>query len=643
LSAAFIAAQARAADFVLFDQQTDPPAIVVGKDASACDRYAAEELAEHLRQISGKPVSIVDDAAAAPKGRWISIGQNPLNGSIDTTKLNSEQYVMEVAADGIRIKGGSPPLPNGVIGGRGTLYGVYDLLDHVGVRWYRPEPWGWFVPKLAELRLPIGRKTSSVPPYEMRSGLGGGFMRHRAMTPEMTPQMEQWSVRNRLNWSETGNDAKYGGRVNFQFGHCYYQIIRPEKYFAEHPEYYALMNGKRVSHAQLCLGNTDVQRIFTAAIVEKAKAAAESQDASVTSISVEPNDGAAWCECDLCRAMDDPKHPEVMSNRVATFNNMIAREVAKVAPGIRLHWLAYSAHTMPPTIVERLEPNTILQAATINEFGDYSRMLDDAESNANKTFRKVLQGWSDRRPSGIMVYEYWSGYAWPGPLPLTRIMADRIKKYPQYRVRGIYNESSPHWGSQGLELYMFAKLIWNPDLDVQAELDRYYTNYYGPAAGPMKRYHSALMNALESQSPSVFSGGRGMHLIFTPQLLEVLGACIAEAEQQVKGQEPYERRLKGPAAGHEYARRIGHVLHLKKVEGKPVAVGDKPEAYLRSDRATAAFDEAQKFILSFATGDAVFDFSPTPPDHGSLGYLRTDVLENACYPYLSERALLSKF
>ena len=53
-------------------------------------------------------------------------------------------------------------------------------------------------------------------------------------------------------------------------------------------------------------------------------------------------------------------------------------------------------------------------------------------------------------------------------------MADRIRNYRELNIRGIYNESHPHWGPQGLELYMCARLLWNPDLDLERELALYY-------------------------------------------------------------------------------------------------------------------------------------------------------------------------
>ena len=44
--------------------------------------------------------------------------------------------------------------------------------------------------------------------------------------------------------------------------HSFYDLISPQKYFAEHPEYFALVDGaRRADHAQLCLTHPEVLRL----------------------------------------------------------------------------------------------------------------------------------------------------------------------------------------------------------------------------------------------------------------------------------------------------------------------------------------------------------------------------------------------
>jgi hypothetical protein len=205
---------------------------------------------------------------------------------------------------------------------------------------------------------------------------------------------------------------------------------------------------------------------------------------------------------------------------------------------------------------------------------------------------------------------------------------------------------------------MYTRLIWNPDLDVDEELDLYYTNYYGPAARPMKAYHERLMDALEAHPHHVFSGGRGLHLMFTPALVKELGVSMSEAQALVKGQPLYERRLHGVWAGYEFSRRISEILTLKKRTGivsvkmpdaeqlagppdlaRPVFIGKG--SYYQSAEAENAYRDLVRWMRSVNKDDPVFGMAVNFKDDAAefiyakrgqnfgasfLSYLPNDVL-----------------
>jgi hypothetical protein len=575
----------------VIDPHNPVPTIVIGANCTKSEKFAAEELADHLQQISGRKLEIVDDSQEVPKDKKIiAIGKSKLTENYDLSSLGVEQYIIDVQPERVVILGGREEPIVGADGAlyvrdRGTLYGVYDLLEQLGVRWYRPEAWGTYVPSLTTIELPLGNTTSAAPAYVLRSGLTAFQREHKL--PEMKAAAELWSARNRS--TDTGSDPRYGGRPYYKYSHSYPDLFPPDKYFKEHPEYYALRDGKRDSSRgfNLCLGNPELQKVFAEKIIALAKAHPEWD-----SFALEPSDGGGKaCQCPLCKAMDDPKHPDNESNRLAVFNDIIARQVAAEIPGGKVAWLAYSDHTEVPTVIDRLEPNTIVMPCSINGWGHYSKKLSDPD-NAN--FLKVLQGWYALHPAALMTWEYWSGYGWPGPLPLTRTMADRLRNYRQYNVTGVQNETHPQWGPQGLDLYMYAKLVWNPDLDVDHELELYYQNYYGPAAKPMKAYHETLMNEVEKHDVS--SGGRGMQKMMTPELIETLGQPLKEAQELVKGQPLYERRLAGVAAGYEFCKRISQIKELKQAK--------------QETQAEQAFQDLKQYLQGFQEGDAIFDIDP---------------------------------
>jgi hypothetical protein len=276
-----------------------------------------------------------------------------------------------------------------------------------------------------------------------------------------------------------------------------------------------------------------------------------------------------------------------------------------------------------------------------------------------------------------MVWEYYDGYGWPGPLPMTYSVADRWREYRTLGIKGIFNHSYTSWGPQGLDRYMSVKLAWNPDLEVEKELNLYYRNYYGPAARPMKAYHERLFKAFATARYPVQSGGRGMHLLFTPALVKELGEHITDAQALVKGQPLYERRLKGVWAGYEFARRVSEILVLKKKHGVPVSSSDPPGHlapeiarpayvgagnYLQSPEAEKAYGDLIRWVRSVNTEDHVFvmirDQSMCPitedvaetifptkgwPESIWIAYLPSDILMNAMNCDTSEEIILKDF
>lgn len=621
------------------------PDIFIDLRASEPEKFAARELRDCLERMTGRRLAIRTDywIKGEPAGRYIAVGKSRLTADIDTQELSTEQYVIDVSARRVAIVGGRDRQ-------RGVLYGVYDFLEQLGVRWYRPEPWGEHVPKRDAVALPLGRKTAPTPEYAYRSGLAGGFTRSAESTLDQSEAASLWALRQRLNGADPGSNARNGGQVSLQFDHIYYQLIPVEEYFDRHPEYFCLIRGERrrqhpdfpvrpgnPTGLQLCLSNPELQELFAQKIIVKARGRS---DLSQISFSMTPNDACPFCECDACRSMDDPLKPESMSDRVCKFTNLVARKVAQAVPAARLSLNAYSTWTEPPTRIERMEPNVLIHVALINAWADYTKPLSSPAPNWNHTASNSFQRWKELGVKEIYTYEYWSGYGWPGPLPLARTMADRLRDYRKYNIRGVYNESHPSWGPQGLELYLFGQLIWNPDLDVDKELDLYYENYYGPAAKPMRGYHMAWMRAFEQHPYPVFSGGRGMHVLTTPALIRETNAFIEQARALVRGQPLYEQRLKGVAAGQEFAAGIGSVLQLKKKTGMKVEIAGNRGSYLKSEPAERAFADLLTETHRRAGADSIFDMQSEAP---YFWYLDGDVLRNDAFGYQHESDLLSKF
>ena len=592
------------------------PIIVVGTGATESERFAAEELSTHLGEMTGRKIAIMDEPAYRgclsddndrARGKVIAVGVSGLTALYDISALGVEQYIIDIKPEMAVIVGGRLEPVGGLARDRGTLYGVYDFLEGLGVRWYRPEPWGWHIPKLDSVELQLGKGTSDPPAFFYRANLSGGLMRWGKATPENTELAYLWSSRQRLNRDTRSN--RYGGAVYYNYYHCYNSYVPASKYLESNPEYFALVGGKRGggrSQPQLCLSNRQLQELFVKKLIELARA-----NPHFSSLSLEPNDGtgSSMCECASCVAMDDPNHPHTVTNRLMAFNNIVARKFAAAVPEMKLHALAYSAHTAPPTIVDYLESNIIVMIAPINAWSDWTKELLDPTSVWNSKLVNAIKEWSKLR-SNVWVYEYWAGYNWLGPIPMEKMVAEKIRSYRDLGVQGIYNETHPSWGPQGLLMYVTAKLQWDPDIDIDAELAVYYRNYYGPAAGPMQSYHERWQKAFENSRGTVVSGGAGMHMLCRPALIAELGVHMNSAQQMVRGKPLYERRLAGVRAGYELSRRVSEIMSLKLVDKDSVLTPQKPRGrYQKSPMAEAAWPEFEKWLAGFGDGDAIFDLA----------------------------------
>ena len=121
--------------------------IVVCREASDAEKYAAEELQYFLKEISGATFPILDDNNEET-AHEILVGNsrriNKLNLDNQTDKLGADGFVVCTEKGKLVITGGRP---------RGTLYGVYAFLEeHLGCRWFTPKVSS--IPKRSVIEIP---------------------------------------------------------------------------------------------------------------------------------------------------------------------------------------------------------------------------------------------------------------------------------------------------------------------------------------------------------------------------------------------------------------------------------------------------------------------------------------------------------
>ena len=236
--------------------------IVLADSAGPVEKHAAAELAMYLEKVTGARVA-QDHAPQAGKysiwlGRPETCAAIAKFGALqDVQALSDQGFVLKADERGLLIAGKKP---------MGVLYGVYGFLEeHVGVRWFFPGDDGEYCPKTPGLK--IGRIDDKQNPSFKERILG---LANTATNARMTNTWD-WAVRNRMqltgfrpeNHDEFG-EAR-GGVVPLWGGHVMCELV-PDSLFDAHPEYFALIDGKRCKQlsptrlfmTQPCTSNPDV-------------------------------------------------------------------------------------------------------------------------------------------------------------------------------------------------------------------------------------------------------------------------------------------------------------------------------------------------------------------------------------------------
>ena len=339
----FLSHWVSAADFVLVDSGTGikPAPIIVANAPPPSTRAAVVRLADYIEKTCGmRPPNIEGESRPMPD-RAIWVGFQPLLKTLfprmefafkhpeETLIACNEHHLLIAGRDRM---GGDVQVEHG------TANAVYTFLERdLGVRWLWPGPLGEDILKRDRIVLAT---------FERRFHPA---FRYRLLWP-----------RNPVDWHRAQRLFDYS--LRFEGGHAFTDWW--EKYHENHPDYFARQPSglRKPQHdprdAKLCVSNPAV-----AAQWLKNAEKAFREDPTRIMVSASPNDGAGFCVCDKCRALDHPDGPPIwgyvaLTDRYVKFWNILARGLKERFPD-RDVWVgayAYSAYRTPP-VAEKLEKN----------------------------------------------------------------------------------------------------------------------------------------------------------------------------------------------------------------------------------------------------------------------------------------------
>ena len=449
---------------------------IVVSDAIGAD-FAAKELNEIVKMSTGKTFAIDKTPGATKASRQIRI-------EIDPT-MEEEESAVYAKGDSLYLVGGGTP---------GMLWAVYDFVeDNLGYHWYDRRPESQIVDKCDTVVFK-GKATRRKPSFK-------GYRKdHQGHMSKL-----RFYLRNRENWAVEqvvkGYKWKWGNRTH---GHGWDLLLpRHDKLaygtptntvknlFAAHPEWFSLdKSGKRSDRMQLCFSNLEMRDALYASLLNWVK----TYGPGVYMLGVnDDHTTTPLCHCENCIALDR-KHDSGGGAMWEMIVDICSRLKRDGHDGVYVTSLAYrrQCEKAPKGIV--FPDNFILDLAigthshSIREWGSEPRREAASYGKPGEMydFFENAKEWG-KITSHMSYWLYCDPF-----LATSQRLQKEIRELREIGVESVGacggDGMGGGWAFSGINAYFFLRLLYNPDMDIDAEADKAFAALYGPGAAAVKSF-----------------------------------------------------------------------------------------------------------------------------------------------------------
>jgi hypothetical protein len=515
--------------------------VVLPPSAPVPVRYAAEELVAHIREMTGTTLEIVD--ALSEPGPAIVLGDSELirSAGVEVEAIPRDGYVILTVGDRICVAGrdgrGAKARILGELNGpdaaaaldqhdnrfthqagwafeRGTLQGVYRLLEEFGCRWFYPGPAGTVIPRkqsLAAGALEIREQ----PDWKLRfiwpprwDGMFHDRVRRKDELEAMgwtNLAVRKWLLRNRA------------GSYWLAFNHRPVSTRWEGRFAESHPEYFALrQNGYRDIPPQtsrlghLCYTSEDVYRQtlsdIDAFFGRKGTAVVGLQRwnpkaAYEDTFSLLPDDSFFGCWTAGCRAKinDRLSYDRRHSRLVWEFVERVARRAQTMYPEATLTCLGYASYTYPPPTVESLPENLLVGLCPIHINRPYNTLDEEGMGK----LRDLVAQWRKRTDRPMLfwlhhLYRYFNPDRPHVPMVLPHHLGRLIRELGEDGEHMFFQQDFDAPALENLNRYLVQRLLYDSSQDVDALIEEYCRGLYGPAAPLVQQFYAELESRCEA-------------------------------------------------------------------------------------------------------------------------------------------------
>jgi hypothetical protein len=521
----FILSAVRAQQFKVVDNGKSNCIIIIPQKATVIEIQASKVFQDYIQRISGVRIPIESDQIKPQNGEV-------LIGNVNRIEL-SDVPLEKLGEDGLFIKNTGKSLIISGGPGKGVLYAVYTFLEkYTGCRKYSPgvEP---YVPKNKTIVLK-SIDDMEVPAFTYRDNFYKDVLNDQEY-------MDWHKLDNCFGKPDQGNE--WGS-----FVHTSDALLSSKEYGESHPEYFSFYDGKRHPGynesgrviAQFCLTNPDVLEIVTKNLQSEID---HNQQALYWSVS--QNDNVNYCRDPKCTELNEKYASFLPGTKMYGTHG---HEYSPIGQGSLLTFVNKVAERFPDKIIStlayqytRVPPKDLIPRKNVNI------MLCNIESPRNVPFQigdtafaNDLMGWT-HLTHNIILWDYVVQFSnLMSPFPNLRTLQPNLQYLHDNGVQMIFEEGNPETGGEFSELraYLIAKLLWNPDIDINKVMNDFLSGYYGSASGMIRQYIDLLHNEMEQSGVKLSIYGNPVEerkTFLSDSLVTVYNELFDRAEKAVSG------------------------------------------------------------------------------------------------------------
>ncbi|NPA51534.1 MAG: DUF4838 domain-containing protein [Aquificae bacterium] len=425
--------------------------------------FAGKELSKYIKSLTKEDVQILTHLDKdILEGKYIIVGLAQNSYIREVLGINAkftkdQSFMIKTFDDDIIITADSPI---------GIVYGAYHFLEnYLGFRFLSKD--FTYIPTGKIISIPSNLEDLQSPRF---------FYREIFINESEDPD---FALRLKLN-------GRLGHRNHkpLRFGNVFVKLnsifdLVPKKYAKKHPEYFC--------GGQLDFTNPAVKEIALKN-ARKILKNYKNIDGKFYFVISNADTGFYCANKSSIKRIKEGKAP---STPYLDFIVYLATRLKKEYPNAIFTASAYLWSRKPPKVYDRLPDNTAVFFCDIE--ADFSKPIYEKE---NKKIYKDLKNWT-KISDHIVIWHYITNFNnYFQPYPNIYSVSENIKTYAKLKqIKGVFLQGSygtPYGDMSDLKLYLFARLLWNPNLDSELIIDDFLKKFYGKSYQYIKEYIQLL-------------------------------------------------------------------------------------------------------------------------------------------------------